>query len=67
MFVSPLRYAHHINEQLVCVFSLFINCMLMRIVVNEKNEMLKSYSKVLLQNSIVDVFCTLVCYFTELV
>lgn len=67
MSVSTIRYLHHINEHIVCVVSIIVNVLLMRIVITEKNEMLKAYSKVLLQNCTVDLFCTIICFITELV
>lgn len=62
-----LRYFHHLSETIVFVLSLIVNSMLILIIKNEKNKMLQAYSKVLLQNSIIDIICTIVCFLTELV
>lgn len=62
-----LRDVHHLNERVAAALSLLLNTALSAVLVNEKNEIMKPYSRVLLQNCLVDYFYAIVCLLVEIV
>lgn len=62
-----LRDIHHCNERVASVLSLVLNGILSYLLITEKNEVLKPYSRVLLQNAIVDVLYVFACLLVEFV
>lgn len=62
-----IRGWHHVNEQAVTTLSILANLMLFLVVINERNETLRPYARVLLQNCVVDVVYTVINAGTEMV
>ncbi|KAH7724991.1 Protein SRJ-14 [Aphelenchoides avenae] len=60
-----LRDIHHYNERVASVLSLVLNGILSYLLITEKNETLKPYSRILLQNAIVDVIYVFACLAVE--
>ncbi|KAI1697356.1 serpentine type 7TM GPCR chemoreceptor str domain-containing protein [Ditylenchus destructor] len=55
------RQLQVISEEIGSSISLIANLILLALIVSEKNEVLKSYSRILLLNCVIDVIYTLAC------
>ncbi|KAH7721263.1 7TM GPCR protein [Aphelenchoides avenae] len=60
-----LRDWHHANEVVSAILSLAFNALLSSLLIREKDETIKPYSRVLLQNCLVDVVYTFICLLVE--
>ncbi|KAH7693559.1 SRJ-21 protein [Aphelenchoides avenae] len=61
-----LRDFSHASERTATVCSLICNTILSVLLIREKNEVMKPYSRVLLQNCVIDYLYTLVCMIVEI-
>lgn len=67
IFSTNIRYWHHINESFVFFSSLVSNFILIVLLITERNEVLRAYTRVLLQTCVIDLLYTVTIYFTEMV
>ncbi|KAI1695473.1 serpentine type 7TM GPCR chemoreceptor srd domain-containing protein [Ditylenchus destructor] len=56
-----IRDYHHLNERLCNGVSFSLNTVLIILLIKTKNQFMKTYSRVLLQNCIIDLIYTLTC------
>lgn len=62
-----IRHYHHVNEQSIGVLSLLANSCLIALLMTERNRELRAYSRILLQNCVVDMVYTVALFLTEYV